>query len=305
MRDKLITVVLMLSCMAVHAEQPATTTSYEVIKSVEDLQKQSQVIIATFNDNDELYVCSYASTSFYVDPISKANPILFDLGYYRGGDNYSFYYNGKFIVTKATGLSMDSSLENSDRLFYISIADDGSADVSSVTDKSAYIRALDKGSYYQLTTSASTEYNPIYLCKVVTKLANAPKITVEGNNVTITSDQGCKIKYQLIAQTKNSINALADDDGWLDWSPESFAAEISKYAGDVLLRAKAVYDQYESPVAEVMIHADDLTGITDIVIDVPTEYYDLRGLRVTDISNAAPGVYISRQGTNVSKVIKH
>ena len=59
-------------------------------------------------------------------------------------------------------------------------------------------------------------------------------------------------------------------------------------------------------VREIPFVVVDNSGIDDIEAvtpDVPVEYYNLQGLRV-DYESAPAGVYIRRQGNDVSKVLK-
>lgn len=66
----------------------------------------------------------------------------------------------------------------------------------------------------------------------------------------------------------------------------------------------AVYDKGESAASNIVrlgtTAIDDITADTDA--SAPVEYYDLRGIRV-DGNYLAPGIYVRRQGSQVSKII--
>lgn len=293
---------LLLSCLTANAQQPATTTSYEIISSVDDLQKQSHITFATLGDDGGMYVCSTVN-GFYLDPVSdpEIEAVLFGLVYDEISNVYFFKYEDKYLyLTDAGSISLTSDFEKATR-FSVTINDDKAAVIAPYDKKNFTFQASGSGGYYTLKAYDKT-IRAIYLCKAVTQLMNAPEITVDGSKVAITADEGCSIKYQLISQ--KGVDAQSDVDDWYDWSPEHFAAEIAKHTDDVLLRAKAVYGQYESPVAEVLIKADSITGILDITTDTESSYYDLRGFRISDINDAAPGVYLRRRGTKTTKVAK-
>ena len=100
-----------------------------------------------------------------------------------------------------------------------------------------------------------------------------------------------RVKY--LASLKGRI-------GWQGLTSDEYTDEAGKCARNILL-----FKDMNGIALYRMAEEGFNAGVTDIIsdanADAPVEYFNLNGVRCNN--NLVPGVYITRQGTTVNKVI--
>lgn len=302
---KLTSIILAMLCAATAtAQTPETNKTFRVIESLDELRQQSKVAVTTVDNSGGVYVFDYFAPSapnFYVDQVDPSKAIMLDvtwdldvytLGFKDGDKQY-------YLRIKDGSLTTQNTIDNSVTALSIEISPETHvALISAYGTTGKYIQAKNFSSFPELTYSSKE--TPIYLNAVTETLKNAPTITVDGTIVTITADAGCTIMYKLTASDNDNAR---DADEWHQWDPATFATDLARYSGDVLLSAKATYNGIESAITTKLIHLGTTTGITSATTDRPATYYNLQGNPVADITTAGPGIYLQKRGTEVTKIV--
>lgn len=122
--------------------------------------------------------------------------------------------------------------------------------------------------------------------------------------------------YVAMKGTYNSFNFYASPEEWYEWvisinndgTADIWNSDADKYvAYDAQFSSFGCYPEAdaESLAKPVLYILDEnQSGVSEIVIDenAPVEYFNIQGVKV-DVENAAPGLYIRRQGNVATKVI--
>lgn len=155
-------------------------------------------------------------------------------------------------------------------------------------------------------------------------------VTIEGDVASAPADYGFTISavegaytiqrpdgtYVAMKGTYNSFNFYASPEEWYEWVisiNNDGTADIWNSDADKYVAYDAQYSSYgcypeekaETCIKPTLYVLDESqSGVVEIVIDenAPVEYFNIQGVKV-DVENAAPGLYIRRQGNVATKVI--
>lgn len=155
-------------------------------------------------------------------------------------------------------------------------------------------------------------------------------VTIEGDVASAPADYGFTISavegaytiqrpdgtYVAMKGTYNSFNFYASPEEWYEWVisiNNDGTADIWNSDADKYVAYDAQYSSYgcypeekaETCIKPTLYVLDESqSGVVEIVIDenAPVEYFNIQGVKV-DVENAAPGLYIRRQGNVSTKVI--
>lgn len=155
-------------------------------------------------------------------------------------------------------------------------------------------------------------------------------VTIEGDVASAPADYGFTISavegaytiqrpdgtYVAMKGTYNSFNFYASPEEWYEWVisiNNDGTADIWNSDADKYVAYDAQYSSYgcypeekaETCIKPTLYVLDEgQSGVAEIVIDenAPVEYFNIQGVKV-DVENAAPGLYIRRQGNVATKVI--
>lgn len=122
--------------------------------------------------------------------------------------------------------------------------------------------------------------------------------------------------YVAMKGTFNSFNFYASPEEWYEWvisinndgTADIWNSDVDKYvAYDNSYSSFGCYpeERAETLVKPTLYVLDEgQSGVAEIVIDesAPVEYFNIQGVKV-NVENAAPGLYIRRQGNVATKVI--
>lgn len=122
--------------------------------------------------------------------------------------------------------------------------------------------------------------------------------------------------YVAMKGTFNSFNFYASPEEWYEWVisiNNDGTADIRNSDADKYVAYDNGYSSfgcYPEEKAEALVKPtlyvldEGQSGVAEIVIDenAPVEYFNLQGVKV-NVENAAPGLYIRRQGNVATKVI--
>lgn len=244
---------------------------------------------------------------------------------YAANDGYISYYCSNLVsATVDKGVFQNPSAQNLTVGFsmdypvvYMTSPVLADAVPTEVTTKSGFEsttinREYDNGSGYSYSksnVSARIDFDETALTLEINYPNKLTVVETEGY-ISFFAPEGHKIYYIFVAdpdhQAENAparVKALAEEaENWVEHDTNVYSHSTDVPGSLVVKNVDA--DGNDGDIMSYVIDSDgNTTGIENVSVDnaaAPAEYFDLNGRRV---ANPSTGIYIIRQGSNVSKVL--
>lgn len=165
---------------------------------------------------------------------------------------------------------------------------------------------------YEMTLEAGEEENQVLLHNFVPETYTTVVATLEGNHLVIAPQV---FVYEHEEDYTDYVICLDEGEELQDADPEPFYLVITKEGDTITLSNTDHYwSVFEDTTVASYRYVDFYNGVSTFVKDstpnaiesieteqAPLELYNLQGVRVN--GDVAPGVYVRRQGNNVTKVM--